>query len=72
MVTIAVDRGSGWRERTLTIAGEDAPAEWLAVFPAHLKRALEAPEPSGMWVASGSAHDDPLIWVDDDDQEGTG
>lgn len=45
MVTVAVkvneaDSG-GWRERTLTIAGEDAPAEWLATFPSFLKRALD-------------------------------
>lgn len=51
MVTVAVNRGAeadnaGWRERTLTIAGADAPAEWLATFPSFLKRALDAtPEP---------------------------
>lgn len=69
MVTVAVKTdeadNSGWRERTLTIAGQDAPAEWLATFPSFLKRALE--DRRTMLVASGSAADDELIEVEVDE-----
>jgi hypothetical protein len=43
MVTISVERGGNWTERTLTLKGEEewARSRWPEVFPSLLDRALK-------------------------------
>jgi hypothetical protein len=43
MVTISVEKGGTWTERTLTLKGEEewARSRWPEIFPAFLDRALK-------------------------------
>lgn len=41
MVTISVNPGDGkWREKTMTLSGDDAQESWVTLFPTFLDRAM--------------------------------